>query len=360
MTSPAKLRKRCPSCGSSNPANATSCDMCGYVFEPSDGVTSKRAAALRPADSAPPTRPAQQTPPTSASERQMRMPNGETAAPPSANAQVAESAASAGEPPATPGAAVGASASSSVEAPSKSLAGAEVDEWAVEDNASSPTPTQSFGAHEPRRTAPAAGTEDRPRWQASAAYRTLPRPVTTARPLQPKATPSKRPTAFPATRPRRSPRWPIIAGAVLGVVALVALALAILSIGPDLRFGSAAVTATPMANAIPTTNVLPVATTAIATEAALPATATATATATSEPTPLPSPTALPTPTEAPTPQPTEAPITASNTITYVVKQGDTCWAIATQFNITVDELIRQNRLGDNCLIRPGQELSITR
>lgn len=47
-------------------------------------------------------------------------------------------------------------------------------------------------------------------------------------------------------------------------------------------------------------------------------------------------------------------------MTYTVKQGDSCWAIATRFNISVDALIRQNNLTANCLIRPGQELVIRR
>jgi len=84
-------------------------------------------------------------------------------------------------------------------------------------------------------------------------------------------------------------------------------------------------------------------------------------------TPLPSPTPLPIPTEvmlpspvpmdALTPSPTEPPTSVT---TYKVRQGDTCWEIANRFGISIEQLIAQNRLSVQCVIRPGQVLTIRR
>lgn len=44
--------------------------------------------------------------------------------------------------------------------------------------------------------------------------------------------------------------------------------------------------------------------------------------------------------------------------TYVVKSGDTCYGIAQEFGITVEQLRQANGLDENCTIYPNQELII--
>jgi hypothetical protein len=79
------------------------------------------------------------------------------------------------------------------------------------------------------------------------------------------------------------------------------------------------------------------------------------------PTPTMSPTITPTeapitPTEAPTqtPEPTATP----EQQTYVVKAGDSCYAIAQRFRVRVDDIIAINKLRANCFIQPGNVLVI--
>ena len=74
------------------------------------------------------------------------------------------------------------------------------------------------------------------------------------------------------------------------------------------------------------------------------------------PTATPSlPTDLPTvvaPTNTPTPSPT------SQVIVHVVKRGETLGAIARQYNVTVDAIVRANNIANPSLIYPGQKLNI--
>lgn len=79
-------------------------------------------------------------------------------------------------------------------------------------------------------------------------------------------------------------------------------------------------------------------------------TATATATATFTVTPSPTNTEIP-PTETATP-------TQSGPFIYKVEDGDTCWGIAQKFEVDLVLLIVVNNLDSNCIISPGQNLTI--
>lgn len=79
---------------------------------------------------------------------------------------------------------------------------------------------------------------------------------------------------------------------------------------------------------------------------------------------IPPPTATPGPSETPasdvTPQP--QPTLAAN-LTHEVKSGDTCSTIAERYQISVDDIIRQNpelNLNQQCLIQVGVKLNIAR
>ncbi len=68
-------------------------------------------------------------------------------------------------------------------------------------------------------------------------------------------------------------------------------------------------------------------------------------------------------TQKPTPQtqtqPSAKPAAAkSKTLTHVVKSGDTLYAIGRQYNLTIDQLRRDNNLGKTSTIKPGQKLVI--
>jgi LysM repeat protein len=68
-------------------------------------------------------------------------------------------------------------------------------------------------------------------------------------------------------------------------------------------------------------------------------------------------------TKKPTPQtqtqPSAKPAAAkSKTLTHVVKSGDTLYAIGRQYNLTIDQLRRDNNLGKTSTIKPGQKLVI--
>ncbi|MCS7061529.1 MAG: LysM peptidoglycan-binding domain-containing protein, partial [Anaerolineae bacterium] len=71
------------------------------------------------------------------------------------------------------------------------------------------------------------------------------------------------------------------------------------------------------------------------------------------------------PTETPralmqsTQQPAQPTATLPPQIVYTVREGDTCSEIAERFRTTVGQLIQQNGLDNNCLIRIGQVLTLT-
>ncbi|OHA52480.1 MAG: hypothetical protein A3A30_04970 [Candidatus Terrybacteria bacterium RIFCSPLOWO2_01_FULL_48_14] len=75
------------------------------------------------------------------------------------------------------------------------------------------------------------------------------------------------------------------------------------------------------------------------------------------PTPTPSPTPIPTPT--PTPAPTVSPAPTSPPVrTYVIRNGDTLWAIAQRFQISVCALVTANNIVNSSLIHPGEILIV--
>lgn len=67
-------------------------------------------------------------------------------------------------------------------------------------------------------------------------------------------------------------------------------------------------------------------------------------------TPTPAPTPTPTPIPRPTPTPTVT--------VYVVQPGDTLSAIATRFNVTLDDLVEANRIVNPDALQVGQEITI--
>ncbi len=48
----------------------------------------------------------------------------------------------------------------------------------------------------------------------------------------------------------------------------------------------------------------------------------------------------------------------SKAITYIVKSGDTLYAISRRYNLSIDQLRRDNNLGKTSAIKPGQKLTI--
>jgi membrane-bound lytic murein transglycosylase D len=50
--------------------------------------------------------------------------------------------------------------------------------------------------------------------------------------------------------------------------------------------------------------------------------------------------------------------TSSNKLTHKVRQGDSLWQIARQYDVTVNQVTRWNRLDGGALIKPGQQLLI--
>lgn len=50
--------------------------------------------------------------------------------------------------------------------------------------------------------------------------------------------------------------------------------------------------------------------------------------------------------------------TGTETVTHVVKSGDTLYAISRRYNLSIDQLRRDNNLGNTSAIKPGQKLVI--
>lgn len=80
-----------------------------------------------------------------------------------------------------------------------------------------------------------------------------------------------------------------------------------------------------------------------------------------EPTPTPTVTPTLTPTLTPTPitpTPTDTPLPTPTPLTYVVKLGDTCAAIAYNFGISIQSIVLLNNLTADCTLFEGQQLLI--
>ncbi|MCS6848476.1 MAG: LysM peptidoglycan-binding domain-containing protein [Anaerolineae bacterium] len=321
------------------------------MFGPSDAGSSKRAISFRPTP-AQPAKPAQPKPPATPPPESSPQPLSHSEPPspppvasPATPAEPADEARAAPVEPASPPPVVG-------EAPD-----APATERVTPEEGHESTVQRSFSAPGATGAASTPKAEFKPRSQG-AAYQPRPRPTSASKPAapyKPKASTAKRPIAISASRSRSRGllSLALILGTVLGVTALLAIAIA--GSGAIRDSSARPVMPTPIIATEPATDVLPAAV-ATATQTAPPV-----ATATSEPSPSPLPTDTPPPpTETPAPQPTDTPAAQTSAMTYTVKQGDSCWAIATRFNISVDALIRQNNLTANCLIRPGQELVIRR
>jgi LysM repeat protein len=79
------------------------------------------------------------------------------------------------------------------------------------------------------------------------------------------------------------------------------------------------------------------------------------------PTPTITPTFTPRPTQTPTATDTDTPtptITPQPPIPYVIKEGDSCLAIAIRYNVTVESLIMQNHLDPACTVAVGHTIQI--
>lgn len=72
----------------------------------------------------------------------------------------------------------------------------------------------------------------------------------------------------------------------------------------------------------------------------------------------PAPTTLPAMTTTASPPPTTQPAPATTLGSYVVVGGDTLSGIAHKFDVSLDELARQNGITDVNAIQVGQELKI--
>lgn len=166
-----------------------------------------------------------------------------------------------------------------------------------------------------------------------------------------------------ASRNRGALSLIFILAAVLGAVAL--LAVVISGLGVNLGGTTAAATARAPGGATSQDAPLPSAPTPGAQEGVNPpATPLAPATPIVAPTdtPLPTPTLIPTVTLALPPAevaPTATEV-AADVIIYTVQSGDSCWAIAQRLKVSVEAIIRQNNLSADCLIKPGEVLTINR
>lgn len=64
--------------------------------------------------------------------------------------------------------------------------------------------------------------------------------------------------------------------------------------------------------------------------------------------------------QASAPKSTAAPAPAQGAAVHEVRAGETLYAIAKQYNMTINDLVRMNKLGANMTIHPGQKLVVSR
>jgi len=57
-------------------------------------------------------------------------------------------------------------------------------------------------------------------------------------------------------------------------------------------------------------------------------------------------------------QTTQNAVKQPNAVTYVVKSGDTLYAISRRYQVTIDQLRTDNNLGKKSMLRPGQKLIV--
>jgi LysM repeat protein len=62
--------------------------------------------------------------------------------------------------------------------------------------------------------------------------------------------------------------------------------------------------------------------------------------------------------DEPTPEPVPEETVASEGVPYVVKKGDTLWAIGREFGVSINAIVERNDIQDPAMIRPGRELMI--
>lgn len=312
MEMSSKSRKRCPACGSSNPIDAWECEMCGVSFSDAKPPKSlQQADAQHKASAAAPTPQPKSAPPKS-----------------------------------TP---VSTTQTSAAKPQTKSA------------NGKSTT--------KPATTSAAATTKT--------ATDTINAPIKNAGSI-------KKPKPLYASKPRFG------LGSLVALVFVAAFGIAAIVFGMNtLNSGNN----TPAAPAQPAAFTLDVTFTAVPTEGnaaqsattptALPTVAPTDApievpavVPTVEPTMMPAPAATTEPTLAPpatnsgkpsaTPRPTQtpaatsAPLGTGETVTYTVKGGDTCGAVAKRLGVTVAQIIQQNKLDERCFLNVGKVLTITK
>jgi LysM repeat protein len=323
MTNTSKSHKRCPACGSSNPADAWECEMCGTSFSDVKAPRSVQQANAQPKAGASAPAPQPQPP----------APKPSPAKPAPASAAQAQSA----KPQA------------------RTTHGASAPKPAANTAAASKPTTDAFNA-----------------------------PIKNAGSM-------KKPTPLYASKPRFG------LGSLVALVFVAAFGIAAIMFGMNaLQNNVPAAPAQPIAVTLDATSavlalptetsvapaVLPAATaaptdapTALATEAPIeapaivptvapPATATVEPTTAPSPTPAQKPSATPRATSTPaataTVAATTAPIGTGETVSYTVKGGDTCGAIAKRLGITVAQIIQQNKLDERCFLNVNQVLTITK